>query len=42
MKAATPVQALLEDGLHLTPAGNAKVAELLQGLIEEEFPYLRW
>ena len=32
---------LLEDGLHLTPAGNAEVHRLLVALIEEHYPALR-
>ncbi|GAB4816964.1 hypothetical protein N2152v2_004010 [Parachlorella kessleri] len=33
---------LLEDGLHLTQAGNQRVAQLLLKLIEQEFPKLRY
>lgn len=33
---------LLDDGLHLTQAGNQQVASLLLGLIEKEFPHLGW
>eukprot|EP00887_Chlorella_sp_A99_P005674 scaffold1.g5674.t1 len=34
-------QLFLEDGLHLTPAGNDRVAKLLVDAIEGSFPHLR-
>ena len=34
-------QRLLNDGLHLTPEGNAEVYRLLQQIIDQRFPELR-
>lgn len=34
-------QRYLEDGLHLTPEGNARVGELVVREIERSFPHLK-
>lgn len=33
---------LLSDGLHLTPEGQQELYRLLQALINDQFPSLRW